>query len=95
MVATVEHTQSSTSPNPSLQNRAKCAIGSEVCPGRHRLTVTLPPETAFLESSKALGPDFEQLEKAYQERQGGLIFLKVDPHWDPLRDDPRFHDLLP
>ena len=54
VVATVEHTQSSTSPNPSLQNRAKCAIGSEVCPGRHRLTVTIPPETAPLESSKAL-----------------------------------------
>ena len=37
---------------------------------------------------------FEVLEKAYQEREGGLIYLNVAPRWDPLRDDPRFHDLL-
>jgi len=37
---------------------------------------------------------FEWLEKAYQEHEGGLIFLKVDQWADPLRDDPRFHDLL-
>jgi len=37
---------------------------------------------------------FEQLEKAYQERAGALIYLKVDFFWDSLRDDPRFHDLL-
>ena len=37
---------------------------------------------------------FEWLEKAYQEREGQLIFLKVDYRWDPLRDDPRSTDLL-
>jgi len=37
---------------------------------------------------------FEWLEKAYQEREGNLIYLKVDYIWDPLRDDPRFQDLL-
>ncbi len=40
---------------------------------------------------------FEWLEKAFEE--GGatsslMSGLKVDPTWDPLRDDPRFHDLL-
>ncbi len=37
---------------------------------------------------------FEWLEKAYEERGAALIYLKVSPDWDPLRDDPRFHDLL-
>jgi len=45
----------------------------------------------------ALG-DFDQafalLEKAYEERTGDLIQLKVEPENDPLRSDPRFQDLL-
>ena len=36
---------------------------------------------------------FEWLQKAYEEREN-LVYLKVDPLWDPLRDDPRFTDLL-
>ena len=34
------------------------------------------------------------LEKAYQERESRLVYLGVVPGWDPLRDDPRFQDLL-
>jgi hypothetical protein len=34
------------------------------------------------------------LGKAYQERGGSLDYLKVEPWVDPLRDDPRFQDLL-
>ena len=37
---------------------------------------------------------FEWFEKAYEERDGGLIFLNINRSSDPLRDDPRFHDLL-
>jgi len=37
---------------------------------------------------------FDWLEKAYQERDGQLIWLKVSQNWDPIRDDPRFQDLL-
>jgi len=33
------------------------------------------------------------LEKAYQDRSNGLIFLKVDPELDSLRSNPRFQDL--
>ncbi len=36
----------------------------------------------------------EILEKSYQERDGSLIYLNSFPRWDPLRDDPRFQDLL-
>ena len=38
---------------------------------------------------------FEWLEKAYEERRGNLMYLKGGPWLDPLRDDPRFQDLLP
>jgi TolB-like protein/DNA-binding winged helix-turn-helix (wHTH) protein/Flp pilus assembly protein TadD len=34
------------------------------------------------------------LEKAYQERSGNMIYLKVDPWLDSLRSDPRFINLV-
>ncbi len=37
---------------------------------------------------------FEQLEKAYQEHEAGLPGIGSHPAYDPLRDDPRFQDLL-
>jgi serine/threonine-protein kinase len=40
------------------------------------------------------GQAFAWLEKAYHERFFFLIWLKVEPRFDPLRDDPRFQDLL-
>ena len=33
---------------------------------------------------------FDWLERAYQARDKGLTFLKIDPCLDPLRSDPRF-----
>jgi TolB-like protein/tetratricopeptide (TPR) repeat protein len=37
---------------------------------------------------------FAWLEKSYQVRDKGVTFLKIDPCMDPLRSDPRFHNLL-
>jgi serine/threonine-protein kinase len=37
---------------------------------------------------------FEWLEKAYEERAGRLVYLKVLRAFDPLRSDPRFEDLV-
>lgn len=34
------------------------------------------------------------LNKSYEERNGTLVVLKVDPSWDNLHDDPRFQELL-
>jgi tetratricopeptide (TPR) repeat protein len=34
------------------------------------------------------------LERAYEQRDARLIFLKVEPKWNNLRSDPRFVDLL-
>ncbi|MCL4523788.1 MAG: tetratricopeptide repeat protein [Acidobacteria bacterium] len=36
----------------------------------------------------------EELERAFQQRLGRLTFLKVEPMFDPIRNDPRFKELL-
>jgi serine/threonine protein kinase/tetratricopeptide (TPR) repeat protein len=37
---------------------------------------------------------FDWLQKAYDDRSAGLLYLKVDPAFDSVRSDPRFIDLL-
>jgi hypothetical protein len=34
------------------------------------------------------------LERAYQARAAGLIYLHLDPGYAPLRGDPRYADLV-
>ena len=53
---------------------------------------------SFLAASYARVGDkdqaFQWLEKAYQDRDGHLIALALEPAYDPLRSDPRYADLL-
>jgi tetratricopeptide (TPR) repeat protein len=37
---------------------------------------------------------FEWLEKAYQQRDGFLVYVNLYPVFDPLRSDPRFQSFL-
>jgi hypothetical protein len=37
---------------------------------------------------------FDALERAYQARSAGLIYLHLDPGYEPLRGDPRYGDLV-
>jgi len=37
---------------------------------------------------------FHWLEKAYQQRSPGLVYLGVDPFWHGMRSHPRYTDLL-
>jgi serine/threonine protein kinase/Tfp pilus assembly protein PilF len=37
---------------------------------------------------------FKYLEKVYEQREVWMTYLRVEPRLDPIRDDPRFQDLL-
>jgi len=37
---------------------------------------------------------FDWLDRSFEARFGPLIYLKVNPIWDPMRPDPRFADRL-
>ncbi len=37
---------------------------------------------------------FDWMQKAYADRSSWLVYLKIDPFFDPVRRDPRFADLL-
>ena len=34
------------------------------------------------------------LEKAFEQREPLMVFLKVEPKWDALRSEPRFLQLM-
>jgi serine/threonine-protein kinase len=53
--------------------------------------------TAFATVYVGLGENdraLEWLERGYAGHDGDMCLLKIAPHWDPLRSDPRFQDLL-
>jgi len=55
------------------------------------------PENIFAWIYAGLGETdraIEWLERAYQARVANLTYIKVHSRYDPLRDDPRFQDLL-
>jgi tetratricopeptide (TPR) repeat protein len=55
------------------------------------------PAGAFVNAYLGLG-EYDQafvwLQEAYNEHSNILQFLKVHPYFDPLRDDPRFDDIV-
>jgi hypothetical protein len=60
------------------------------------LTHYVPPG-AFALVHPGLGEHdgvFEWLDRAFDVHDVHLIFLPVDPKWDPYRSDPRFAALL-
>ena len=56
----------------------------------------VPPYAIALVHAGLGEPDavFEWLDKAYDARDIHLIYLPVDPKWDPYRADARFTALL-
>ncbi len=77
--------------------------------GRRSEALTLVEELQRLSQSRYISPvdvatvyvglgkndeTFEWLEKAYQGRAYGLVFLNVDPRFDRVRPDPRFAGLM-
>jgi len=60
-------------------------------------------ETGYVQATSLINPNlglgnydeaFVWFERAYQKREGILQWLRVHPFFDPVRDDPRFKDLL-
>ena len=64
---------------------------------KRRRRKTYVPAGALINPHLALG-DYDEafvwFESAYQEQSNILQFLKVHPFFDPVRDDPRFKDLV-
>ena len=64
---------------------------------KRRQQKTYVPSAAFINAYLGLD-DNEQalnwLDRAYEERSNILQLIKVHPYFDPLRDDPRFKDLV-
>ena len=63
--------------------------------GRHRQRTASAYDLALLYAGlndpvRAL----DWLEKAYEERSGGLLQVRADPMFDPIRSEPRFENLV-
>jgi pentatricopeptide repeat protein len=55
------------------------------------------PAAAFVNAYLGLGDNdqvFAWLERAYQEKSYMLLFVKVHPYFDPVRNDPLFVELV-
>lgn len=63
----------------------------------HRSKVRFVPRYAMAQIHLALGDRdaaIANLQVAFEGRESLMTFLKVEPKWDPLREDPRFQEIL-
>ncbi|MCA1850405.1 MAG: tetratricopeptide repeat protein, partial [Acidobacteria bacterium] len=65
-------------------------VTAEDSPLKYRHAIVARAHLQLGEKDKA----FAELNKAYETRESPLQWLKVEPQFDPLRDDPRFQELL-
>ncbi len=57
-------------------------------------TGILPQTTSPKVNRPTADRALEWLEKGSKEKSSELIFPRIDPLWDKLRDDPRFQELV-
>lgn len=91
---------------PSLRHTDESTyltLGMRRLAERRYKDVTTPPLSAFMNGyQKAMGAvsagdkesAFRHLEESFTARDRWFVNLRTDPHWDPIRNDPRFEDLL-
>jgi hypothetical protein len=65
-------------------------------PRRRHSSTSLPDSTIGRDCSVYWIGDqaFEWLERGFEQRDLKMAFLKVEPKWNNVRDDPRFMDLM-
>ena|SRR5437667_9087375 len=76
------------------QRNAALALLAEM---KKRKQAGYVPPAAFVNAYLGLGENdeaFAWLEQAFNEQSNILRWLKVHPYFDPLRDDPRFKNLV-
>ena len=62
---------------------------------RSHVEYVSPAAISFVSAAlRRVDEGFDWLERAYEERDALLTWVKLIPHYDPLRDDPRFDKLL-
>src|SRR6266540_2198893 len=90
-------------PTRSFFERMAFMVGSCCAPGAmprllsgnsERRSKSTPGIPSFRCISALRNEVFVLLEKAYREHHGNMPELLLDDCWDPVRDDPRFKELL-
>ena len=70
-------------------------LSAELWAARSRTTYVLATEIAIMYAfAGKYDQAFEWLERGFEERDPNMIYIKLSPVFEPLRDDPRFKDLL-
>lgn len=71
--------------------RAAMRLARKISPFEKRSAMSMARNCAFTNDVEEA---FDWLKKSFEEREPGMIFIKVDPSFDDLHSDSRFIDLL-